>query len=81
VNLDEDALNADWTKQSLDLFLPDGGGQGGLIPVDYIDRLREWIKQGGYSVEEFVEMPLYRNAVQNNPWMRELIERAVDAAE
>ena len=66
INLDELPQNADWTKQTLDLWLP------GWLRVDTIERMREWLKLHDMTAEEFKRLPAYTNALRKQPWLREL---------
>jgi hypothetical protein len=69
-NIDALPHNADWTKQTLDLFLP--GGEGSFMPVDTIERMREWLRLHNMPAEEFKRLPAYTNAVRKQPWLRRL---------
>lgn len=62
--------NADWTKQTLDFYLPDG--RGGLRAVKNVADLREFLRLHRIEVSEFKKTPAYTNALRKQPWMREL---------
>jgi len=62
--------NADWAKQTLDLFIPDG--DGGLRQVRNTTDLREYLRMRGMTAEEFKRLPVYRLALRKQPWLREL---------
>ena len=62
--------NADWTKQTLDVFVPDGAGS--MRPVRSSDDVREYLRMSGMTVDKFKRLPAYRLALRQQPWLREL---------
>ena len=63
IDVDELPHNADWTKKTLDFFLPDG-----QRPVENLDDLRAYLRLHRISVEDFKQMPAYTNALRKQPW-------------
>jgi hypothetical protein len=62
--------NADWTKQTLDFFVPDGAG--GTRRVRDCDDVREYLRMSGITIERFKQLPAYRLSLHRQPWLREL---------
>lgn len=58
---DEELDNADWTKSTWT-----------LIGIDSIEELLKWLKMKGMSVEQFKQLPVYRNNVGHLEWLRRL---------
>lgn len=58
-----DDRNADWTKQSLDLF-----------GVSNVEELRQWIEGAGTTVAHFKTLPVYTLALASGkyPWLADL---------
>lgn len=64
INLDENLDNADWTKR----------GSWDLIGIDSVEKLRDYLKRTGSSVEAFKRLPVYRWHVDDPEmgWLKEL---------
>lgn len=62
--------SADWTKQSLDLFVSDA--VDGMRRVRNCDDVLEYLRMNGMTVEDFKRLPAYRLALRRQPWLREL---------
>jgi hypothetical protein len=70
MNLDADPRNADWTKQTLDLYLPADGA--GMRHVATVEDMRRWLELSGMTVADFKALPAYTNALRKQPWLKEL---------
>jgi hypothetical protein len=62
--------NDDWTKQTLDLYLPVEGG--GMRQVANVDDVRAYVRLSGTTVAEFKRTWTYRHALRKQPWLRAL---------
>jgi len=60
INIDEDPMNADWTKQSWDL------------PAHSIAELKAFLEEQGTTIEHFKTLPVYKLNVNKLPWLKEL---------
>lgn len=61
IAIDADPMNADWSKQTWDVSLPQS-----------LEEMREWLHKRGMTAEEFRRLPLYKYNVDKIPWLRDL---------
>ena len=59
--------SADWTKQTLDFFVPDGAG--GMRRVRSCSDVREYLRMSGMTVADFKRLPAYRLALRRQSWL------------
>lgn len=62
-NLDADLGNADWTK---------GSWEGRFDGIDTLDDLLQFIDSQGLTVEQFKELPVYRENVDRIGLLQQL---------
>ncbi|MGH7503410.1 MAG: hypothetical protein ACREL7_16910 [Longimicrobiales bacterium] len=60
INIDEDPVNRDWTRQRWDL------------PARNVRELRAYLREHGMTVEQFKQMPVYTLNVTKLRWLKRL---------
>lgn len=60
VKIDQELVNADWTKHTW------------VLPCDNIDDLLEWLKHSKISISQFKNLPIYKNNVNKLKWLKNL---------